>query len=66
MPSSKAVNFFLDLLDRIGLLVAHPLFDIAVAILFRVQLRRVSRQPLDDDLGVARQELGHLARAVRP
>src|SRR5215813_1035243 len=57
------VSTYLD--DRFRRRVAQVLFDIPMHQLFRIQFRRVGRQPLDADLRLARQVLLYDLRPVR-
>jgi hypothetical protein len=44
--------------------IAHPLFDIAMTVLLRVQLRRICWQPFNDDLRMFRQILTYASGAM--
>ena len=69
-PCEAAIGLLADL--RLGLRrrTLHAILDVAVTVLFGVQLRRIRRQPLDVDLGMLGQErlddLGPVGRQPVP
>ncbi len=55
------IELFTDLRFRMKNTVSHSAFDIPVAILFGIEIRRIRRQPLDVNVRVLRQKsLDHL------
>src|SRR5215475_13205344 len=59
-----SIDLPLHLLHRFRRRVPNLLFDIAVAVLFRIQFRRIGRQPFDTDLLFRRQILFYNPRAM--
>src|SRR5262245_29941929 len=56
------IHLLLHLFHRFRPCVPDLLFDIAVAVLFRIQFRRIWQQPFDTDLPFCRQILFYNAR----
>lgn len=55
-PRESTISVRADLHFGLGCGIAHPLLDIPMTLLLRVQLRGIRWQPLDVDLGVIGQE----------
>src|SRR5262249_45350184 len=63
-PVEASIDLLLHLFHRFRRRVPDLLFDIAVAVLFRIQFRRIGRKPFDTDLSFRRQTLFHYSRAM--
>src|SRR5262245_37633303 len=59
-----SIDLPLHLLHRFRRRVPDLLFDIAVAVLFRIQFRRIGRKPFDTDFLFRRQILFYNPRAM--
>jgi len=63
-PVEASIDLLLHLFHRFRRRVPDLLFDIAVAVLFRIQFRRIGRKPFDTDLSFRRQILFDNTRAM--
>jgi hypothetical protein len=63
-PVEASIDLLLHLFHRFRRRVPDLLFDIAVAVLFRIQFRRIGRKPFDTDLSFRRQILFDDTRAI--
>lgn len=54
-PGETIVKVHTDFRFRMINTISHPAFDVSVAILFRIELRRIRRQPFDLNIPLLRQ-----------